>query len=74
MTTGLSDPRVANWEAGKITARLQAASSSGRPVLLRVELDAGHGLGSTRKQVDDEKADTYAFILWQVGDPRFQPH
>jgi prolyl oligopeptidase len=72
LTTGLTDPRVANWEAGKMTARLQAASSSGRPVLLRVETDAGHGLGSTRQQVDNEKADTYAFILWQVGDPRFQ--
>jgi prolyl oligopeptidase len=73
VTTGLSDPRVAPWEAGKITARLQAASSSKRPVLLRVETDAGHGVGSTRKQLDDEKADTYAFILWQVGDPRYQP-
>ncbi len=73
LTTGLTDPRVANWEAGKMTARLQAASSSGRPVLLRVELDAGHGVGSTRKQRDDESADTYAFILWQTGDPRFQP-
>ena len=72
-TTGLSDPRVANWEAGKITARLQAASSSHRPVLLRVELDAGHGIGSTRKQRDDESADTYAYILWQTGDPRYQP-
>jgi prolyl oligopeptidase len=73
VTTGLTDPRVANWEAGKIAARLQAASSSGKPVLLRVETDAGHGIGSTRKQRDDETADTYAFILWQTGDPRYQP-
>ena len=71
LTTGLTDPRVANWEAGKFTARLQAATSSHRPVILRVETDAGHGLGSTRKQRDDESADTYAFILQQVGDPRF---
>jgi len=42
-------------------------------VILRVETDAGHGIGSTRKQRDDETADTYAFILWQTGDPRFQP-
>jgi len=35
--------------------------------------DAGHGVGSTRKQRDDETADTYAFILWQTGDPWFQP-
>jgi len=73
LTTGVQDPRVAPWEAGKMAARLQASSSSGRPVILRVETDAGHGIGSTRKQRDDETADTYAFILWQTGDPRFQP-
>jgi prolyl oligopeptidase len=73
LTTGANDPRVAPWEAGKMTARLQAATSSRKPVILRVETDAGHGVGSTRKQRDDETADTYAFILWQTGDPRFQP-
>ena len=73
LTTGANDPRVAPWEAGKMTARLQAATSSKKPVILRVEYDAGHGVGSTRKQRDDETADTYAFILWQTGDPRFQP-
>ena len=73
LTTGANDPRVAPWEAGKMTARLQAATSSRKPIILRVETDAGHGVGSTRKQRDDETADTYAFILWQTGDPRFQP-
>jgi len=73
LTTGANDPRVAPWEAGKMAARLQAATSSKKPVVLRVETDAGHGIGSTRKQRDDETADTYAFILWQTGDARFQP-
>ena len=73
LTTGANDPRVAPWEAGKMAARLQAATGSKQPVILRVETDAGHGVGSTRKQRDDETADTYAFILWQTGDPRFQP-
>jgi prolyl oligopeptidase len=73
LTTGANDPRVAPWEAGKMAARLQAATSSRRPVILRVEYDAGHGIGSTRKQRDEETADTYAFVLWQTGDPRFQP-
>ncbi|THD74376.1 MAG: S9 family peptidase [Phenylobacterium sp.] len=72
LTTGMTDPRVAPWEAMKMSARLQAATSSGKPVILRVETDAGHGLGSTRKQRDDESADTYAFILSQTGDPRFR--
>jgi prolyl oligopeptidase len=73
LTTGVTDPRVASWEPGKFSARLQAATASGKPVILRVETDAGHGLGSTRKQRDDESADTYAFILWQTGDRRYQP-
>jgi prolyl oligopeptidase len=73
LTTGVTDPRVAPWQPGKFAARLQAATASGRPVILRVETDAGHGLGSTRTQRDNESADTYAFILWQTGDPRFQP-
>jgi prolyl oligopeptidase len=73
LTTGVTDPRVASWEPGKFSARLQTATASGKPVILRVETDAGHGLGSTRKQRDDETADTYAYILWQTGDGRYQP-
>jgi len=67
LTTGVTDPRVAPWEAGKMAARLQAATASKKPVILRVETDAGHGLGSTRAQRDQESADTYAFILSQMG-------
>ena len=73
LTTGLHDPRVAPWEPTKMTARLQAATASDNPVLLRVEADAGHGIGSTRAQRDQETADTMAFILWRTGDPRYQP-
>jgi prolyl oligopeptidase len=73
LTTGITDPRVAPWEAGKMAARLQAATSSHKPILLRVETDAGHGVGSTRKQTVDERADTFSFILWQTGDKRFEP-
>ena len=73
LTTGLHDPRVAPWEPAKMTARLQAATASGNPVLLRVEADAGHGIGSTRAQRDQETADIATFILWRTGDPRYQP-
>jgi prolyl oligopeptidase len=66
LTTGVTDPRVAPFHVGKMTARLQAASTSGKPVLLRVDFDAGHGIGSTRTQQDREAADTYAFLLWQL--------
>jgi prolyl oligopeptidase len=69
LTTGVTDPRVAPFHAAKMTARLQAATTSGTPILLRVDYDAGHGIGSTRAQKDREAADTYAFLLWQLGSP-----
>jgi len=66
LTTGVTDPRVAPFHVAKMAARLQAATTSGRPILLRVDFDAGHGIGSTRAQQDREAADTYAFLLWQL--------
>lgn len=73
LTTGVTDPRVAPFHVAKMAARLQAASSSGKPVLLRVDFDAGHGIGSTRSQQDREAADTYAFLLWRTGVKGYQP-
>jgi len=73
LTTGLNDPRVAPWQPGKMTARLQAATDSGRPVLLLVDTDAGHGMGSTKLQCDRERADQLAFFYWQIGKPGYQP-
>jgi prolyl oligopeptidase len=70
--TGANDPRVAPWIVAKFAARLQAATSSGKPVLLRVDYDAGHGLlGSSRTQAQALIADEYAFLFWQLGDPSF---
>jgi prolyl oligopeptidase len=71
--TGTNDPRVPTWMVAKMIARLQAATSSGRPVLLRVDFDEGHGLGSSRPQREALLADEMSFILWQSGDPAFQP-
>lgn len=73
LTTGVTDPRVAPFHVAKMTARLQAASRSGKPILLRVDYDAGHGIGSTRAQQDREAADTYAFLLWRTGVKGYQP-
>jgi prolyl oligopeptidase len=73
LTTGLNDPRVSSWEPTKMTARLQAATGSKNPVILRVETDAGHGIGSTLAQRDRETGDILAFLLWRTGDPRYQP-
>jgi prolyl oligopeptidase len=73
LTDGMNDPRVDTWIPAKMAARLQAATSSGRPVLLRVELEGGHGIGSTYSQEEAEETDLYSFLLWQFGAPGFQP-
>ena len=71
--TGANDPRVAPWEVTKFIARLQAASISGRPDLLRVSYQSGHGIGSTKDQFIRARADEYTFLLWQLGAKGFQP-
>jgi prolyl oligopeptidase len=73
LSTGMTDPRVEPWHAAKMAARLQAVPRRVNPVLLRIDFDAGHGLGSTRAQVDAERADEFAFVLWRCGHPKFQP-
>jgi prolyl oligopeptidase len=73
VTTGMNDPRVDPWEPAKMAARLQAATTSGKPVLLRVEYEAGHGIGSTKAQFQELLTDEYAFLFWQLGVPEFQP-
>jgi prolyl oligopeptidase len=43
LATGITDPRVAPFQVAKMTARLQVATSSGKPILMRVDYDAGKG-------------------------------
>jgi len=70
---GLNDPRVDVWHSAKAAARLQAASTSGRPVLLRLDAQAGHGVGSTARQAYSVLADSYSFLLWQFGKTGLKP-
>lgn len=65
---GLTDPRVTYWEPAKWVARLREATTSGRPILLRTNMDAGHGGASGRFDRLDEVGLSYAFALWAVGD------
>jgi prolyl oligopeptidase len=73
LTHGVNDPRVEVWHSTKTAARLLAAGTSGRPVLLRLDYDAGHGIGNTKAQQLQERADVFSFMLWQMGVPGFQP-
>ncbi len=72
ITGGLNDPRVEPWEGAKLAARLQEIPGH-RPVLFRLEENAGHGLGTTKSTRDAEEADITAFILWRAGDVAWQP-
>jgi prolyl oligopeptidase len=62
-----SDDRVDPMHARKFTAAVQYATSSGQPVLLRVETKAGHGGGDMIKKAVEAGADEYAFLLQQLG-------
>lgn len=72
LTHGVNDPRVEVWHSTKTAARLMAASTSGKPVLLRLDYQAGHGVGSTKQQRLAERADVFAFFLWQMGVPGYE--
>jgi prolyl oligopeptidase len=73
LMTGINDPRVDPWEMAKMAARLQAATSSGKPILLRVDYTGGHNtIGATRSDTEDAIGDISSFLLWRTGAPGFQ--
>lgn len=71
LTAGENDPRVDAWHAKKLAAALQDASTSGRPVLLKVT-GWGHGMGSSRDARIEDNADRYTFFATELG-LAFQP-
>jgi prolyl oligopeptidase len=73
VNAGMNDPRVSPVEMMKFVAAMQAATSSGRPVLLRVSYNEGHGLlGASTQQGEQLITDEFSFLLWQLGDPAFK--
>jgi prolyl oligopeptidase len=65
--TALSDTRVDPMHARKMAARLQAATRSDRPILLRVETKAGHGQGKPLGKVIEQLTDEWSFLYQQLG-------
>jgi prolyl oligopeptidase len=65
--TGANDPRVDPMHSRKMTARLQAATSSGRPVLLRTSSTTGHGLATPLSEQIEESVDYHAFLFHELG-------
>jgi oligopeptidase B len=69
ITGGLNDPRVTYWEPAKWAARLRATKTDDNLLLLKINMGAGHGGKSGRFDSLREIAESYAFVLTQVGGP-----
>jgi oligopeptidase B len=67
VTTGLNDPRVQYWEPAKWVAKLRVSSTSGKPILLRTEMGAGHGGPSGRYDAWRDEAIVLSFVCDTVG-------
>ena len=70
---GVNDMRVNVGQSNKMAARLMAASTSGKPILLDLDYSAGHGQGQTKASRQKQIANYQAFVLWQAGHPDFRP-
>ena len=70
---GVNDTRVDVWQSAKFASRLASAQTEGKPVLMRLDYELGHGGGGTRNQQQARTADIWSFFLWQFGVPEFQP-
>jgi prolyl oligopeptidase len=67
MMTGANDGRVAPYHSRKMAARLDEASNSDNPILLRTSSSAGHGIGTALSERIKQSADIYAFLFAQLG-------
>ena len=65
--TAESDSRVDPMHARKMAARMQEATSSDRPILVRIETKAGHGAGKPRHKQLEELADQYTFLFKELS-------
>ena len=68
-TAGLNDPRVNYWEPAKWVAKLRAMNEGANPILLKVNMEAGHGGRSGRYEALRDEAFRYAFILDIITTP-----
>jgi prolyl oligopeptidase len=67
LLTGINDGRVDPANSLRFAARLQAATSSKRPILLQVSYGSGHGIGEGLGAAIERQADVYAFLMEELG-------
>ena len=67
ITTGDHDDRVVPAHSFKFAAELQAKNRGNNPMLIRIDVNAGHGAGKSVQQTINENADIQAFTLWNMG-------
>jgi len=65
--TGANDGRVDAMNSRKMTARLQAATHSDRPILLRTSSTSGHGIGTALNERIEQDADVFSFLFDQLA-------
>jgi len=70
-TIGLNDHRVDPWMSAKLVAMMREKWGNQHLVLIRADADVGHGIGSSRDQALEERADIYSFLLNRFGQPGF---
>jgi oligopeptidase B len=67
MRTSLNDSQVPFWEPAKYVAKLRTLKTDRHPLLLSINMDAGHGGASGRYDALKERAEVFAFMLQQWG-------
>ncbi|WP_326984188.1 prolyl oligopeptidase family serine peptidase [Chryseobacterium sp. MYb264] len=73
ITGGINDQRVIVWEPVKFAAKLMTNDASSNPVLLKIDFEGGHAGNVPVAQRYANLGDMFAFALWQLGHPDYQP-
>ncbi|NOK10812.1 prolyl oligopeptidase family serine peptidase [Corallococcus exercitus] len=66
-TSGANDPRVDPYHSRKMVARMQSATASPKPILLRANAETGHGMGTPLSARIEEEVDVYSFVFNELG-------
>jgi prolyl oligopeptidase len=66
-TSGANDPRVDPFHSRKMVARMQSATASPKPILLRADAETGHGMGTPLAARIEEEVDVYSFVFNELG-------